>query len=290
MNSSTPKNFATLMVEINASIWPDGPPENLKDPIKDSEGNIIAPSPLRMLYMEGMTTIAMAVPCERLRNADVHEFGMTLFKTGMTVVAEPRGIITRVYTIANGNWDDPVFYTDKEWPEPEAWGMNILNQWQNPENAGVTPPLTMGLHRAETSLDRDVNSNVIGRARTGIFAKEDGRVWVAPWMQSNERLVIEWKGLKKEWNDHDLVNDGLDYRKALKLFVQFAYERDFGDERKAAIFYSQRPPALPSGHFADALADLIVECQNRMRRTPAPHQSKEVRDRVPTEINDDALP
>lgn len=283
------KTFLQLRAEINASIWPSGVAENLADPLRDADDNVIAPAPLTMLYQEAMATIAKWVPCEQTNPTDVINFSMTYFKMGMTAISERPGVVKRIYTIAGGEWTDPVFYTQMEWPEPENWARNLLTQYQDPANALVLPPLPKGFKRAESTTDRNEAGDLIGRARHGIWAIHDRRIWVAPWIQSNEQLVVEWHGIKKQWNDDDLVNDDQDYRKAVKLYVQYGYERDYGDAAEAARIHQRLPDGRMVGTFDEALADLIHECRERTKVQKQYDQARDERPRMAAELEDDEV-
>lgn len=264
------KSFLQLRTEINASIFPDGAPENLADPLRDGDGNPIAPAPLTMLYIEALAEIAKWVPCERATNVNVIKFCNTFWNCGMTVVEVPHGVVNRVYTIASEdgvfNWCDAVFYRQAEWPQPECEARQLLWDIQIPANTGMRV-LPMGFKQAESSTDFDINDTQVGRARGGVWAIHDRRLWLTPWLQSNEKLVLEWTGIKKTWNDDDLVNDDQDYRKAVKLYVQYGYERDYGDPALADI-HRRLPDGRLAGTFDEALADLIWECRERTKVQP----------------------
>jgi hypothetical protein len=109
---------------------------------------------------------------------------------------------------------------------------------------------------------------------------------LAPWIQSNELVVIEWDGIKEYWSDGDLVNPEIHYRKAVKLYVQFAYERDFGQLDRAAAFSN-------NGHMGQydlALGDLIHECNERTKlRADDSANTHLERNRLCDELADDAI-
>lgn len=271
------KSFLQLRTEINASVWPSGVPENLKDPLKDDSGNIIAPAPLTMLYIEALSEISKWVPCERTTNTNIHRFCNTYFKCGMSVVEAPRGIIGRVYTVVRDEttaFCSPVFYRQEPWPTPEHWARNLLAQWAEPTDS-VPPTLPLGFVRADDTTDRYESGNLVGRSYTGIWARQDNKIYVAPWIQSTEALVIEWKGIKTTWTDDDLVSEDQDFRKAVKLYVQYGYERDYGDAQEADKLHRRSPDGRMVGTFDEALADLIWECRERTKVHPAEPQFDE---------------
>lgn len=265
------KTFLQLRTELNAAIFASGVPENLLDDLTDGNGNAIAPAPLTQIYQEALAEIAKWVPCERTRNVNAIKFCNTYYSCGMTVVEAPRGIVNRMYTLASedgvDNWCDPVFIRPEEWPAAQCAARN--NPWNVgvPENAGQAG-LPLGFKRAESSTDVDINAVQVGRARTGIYSRHDEKLWVSPWLQSNEKLVYEWTGIKQEWKDDDLVNDEQDYRKAVKLYVQYGYARDYGDPADADRIHRRLPDGRYTGTFDEALADLMWECRERTKKQP----------------------
>lgn len=264
------KSFLQLRTEINASIFPSGVPENLAEPLRDDNGNPIAPAPLTMLYQEALAEVAKWVTCEQKNNPDIVKFCNSYFKCGMTVIDAPNGVVSRLYTVEQdeeGAWCSPVFYRQEEWPVPEQWAQNLLAEWTEPDTTG-RPTLPMGFKRAEASTDRYEAGDEVGRSYTGVWAIHDQKIWIAPWIQSTESVVVEWAGIKSSWKDDDAVNEDQDYRKAVKLYVQSGFERDYGDAAKAKDFKKE---------FGEALADLIWQCRERTKVQPRIPQFRDER-------------
>lgn len=265
-----PKTYAQLKDEIRRQVFASGEAENLVDAHN-------------LIFQEGMADIAKWVECEQERPIDVTPFCASYFKCGMSVVTAPKGIIKRVYTIANDEYCDPVFYEQMDWPGPECMARNLLIEWQQPDTTGL-PVLPLGFKKAEATTDRDANDVIFDRARTGVWAIYDGKIWIAPWIQSNEKVVVEWRGIKTWWSDDDLVNESQDFRKAIKLYLQYGHERDYGDPIKANQIHNP----IKTGTYDEALADLIWQCreETKMRRTT---QCSGERNRTTAELADDVV-
>lgn len=227
-----------LKTSIRADIWASSEAENLVT----AHNNAV---------LEALSQLQKYVPCFRNHHANVTQFCNTFFKCGMTVLAAPPGVIKWVYTLANDDWCDPVVYRQATLVEVECF-RDPCRTYEDPANEGE-PVLPMGFKKAEATTDSDW-----GRARCGLFAIHDGRLYLTPWIQSNETVVVEWSGEKSvvDWTDEDPVSDAIDFRKAVKLYVQFAHERDYGDEARAERFHNR----LNTGHFDEALSDLILRC------------------------------
>lgn len=88
-----------------------------------------------------------------------------------------------------------------------------------PTDEGVSPylpTLPLGYHYPQTSTDSP------RRAFQGIWAIERGKIFVAPWIQSTETIILKWDGIKREWGDTDAVPSD----PKLKLAVQYWVLKD----------------------------------------------------------------
>jgi len=254
-----------LKADIRAQIWASGEPENLVNAHNAH-------------FQEAFAQIAKWVICEREDNVNVIKFEKTFYKNGMTVIPAPRGIVQRVFTVANENFTDPVYVRQRQWPEPESWARNLyLSPLPDFTKAGKLP---VGFGYASAD-----NDSLYGRARTAIWAVYQNNIYIAPWIQSNELVVIEWKGIKTNWEDNDLINPEVMYRAAVKLFVQYAHERDYGSMQEALAFHN---PVSHNGLFDESLGDLIHECRERTKTRDEFPQHNE-RNRLCAEISDDAF-
>jgi len=258
------KTVLQLKTDIRNTIWASGEYENLVT-AHDTH------------FQEAFAEIAKWVTCERDDNVNTYRFEKTFYKNGMTVIPAPRGIVQRVFTVANENFTDPVFVRQRQWPEPESWALNLyLSPAPDFTKAGKLP-LGFGYPTSD-------NDSLYGRARTAIWAVYQGNIYIAPWIQSNELVVVEWKGIKTQWEDNDLINSEIMYRSAVKLFMQYAHERDYGSMADAMAFHNN----THSGLFDEALATLIHECRERLRTHDEFPQTNE-RNRICAEIADDAF-
>jgi hypothetical protein len=259
------RTFGQLRKEIVLQIWPSGAPENLLDRNPEFPN---VPSAIEQLFQEAAGDIAKWSKCEQQNNVNIVNFNKTAYKVGMTILKAPRGAISRVFTVTNADYNNPIFYRQVEWPLPETWSRHIAQ-------SGVTvvgfPRLPLGYMPADASTD-----SLCGRSRVGIWCIHQGNIFIAPWIQSTERVVIEWNGIKEFWMDDDIVtNEAQDYRKALMLYVQYAFERMYGSLEKAAVYLVRRPGMTDTGLYADALADLMWQCDQETKVRETPHYNNE---------------
>jgi hypothetical protein len=116
--------------------------------------------------------------------------------------------------------------------------------------------LPMGFKYPESSTD-----SLYGRATFGFWAIEGRRLFIGPWLQSDESLAVEWNGIKRDWAESDIINTttaedsfpwGPDVQRAIRLFCQQDRPQDFVDGKALAAKWTQ--------DWLTARADLMYEC------------------------------
>lgn len=260
------KTVKQLKDQVRQTIWASGEAENL----------VTAHD---VHFQQAFSDIAQWVECERDDNVNVIEFCKTNYKMGMTIVPKPPGIVTRVWTVANRNFDDPVFLRQALWPEPETWARNLF-LFQSPAFGTVTP-LPLGFQNATSA-----NDSAYGRARTGIWSIYQNNIYIAPWIQSNELIVIEWKGIKEKWEDTDLINPEIMYAAAVQAFMQHAHDRDYGEMDRALYFYNANTTPA-TGVYAELRGNLMWECRERTKLRKTLSTGAIERNRLCAELADD---
>jgi tartrate-resistant acid phosphatase type 5 len=266
------KTASQLLQDIRTQVWADMEPENLIDIHNEH-------------FQEALAEIAEKVDCERDKNVNIIDFCKTFSKCGMTIVPEPNGVIFRVSTIVKEDFCDPVYYREVPWPLPEFFGKWAMAKMRT---IPVFPKtLDLGYHLSDKAQDTPC-----GRARVGIWAKHRGNIYLAPWIQSVESVMIEWDGVKDKWEDEDPVNSSQAYKRAVRLYWQFLHEDNFGDKKMAATI---NDVSVPSGRgtYNRALADLMYECERKkkVRETAVdPYTPALVRATISPIIEDLGLP
>lgn len=278
--------YDELVDETLRMAFPEGAYENLQ-------------AVHRSFINEALFDLQLAVPCFNQNHTDTYPHCATYFNCGMTVVPKPEGQILSVYTIdkinpdtgkedteADDDWCAKVFYAQVDWCQLKAYSRlcercsgtniaavadaiasNFFGIWRRkrayprPTDEGfeALPTLPMGFHYPQAS------TNAGGRSPSGVWANYRGRIYIAPWIEETETLVIEWNGKKRKWSGSDLVEDDPNFRKAVRLSLQVQHERSFGDDpgKLQRLMY-----ALNGGpDEAGVIPMLIHECneQNRKR-------------------------
>jgi hypothetical protein len=234
--------FLALLTQLRAEIWPDGEAKTLRTAHTG-------------YFKAALTDLQKWIPELQQHNTTVYERCERLWEDAKTVVTAPNGIVTRVFTITNEEWRDKVWYQSSNFLMIERWAKTL---WEavTPENTGFTA-LNFGFKYEEAEVDSD-----IGRARVGIWCIHRGNLYVAPWLQSNEKLVIEWEGVKTSWVDADQLDDDLwsnDVQEGLKLYILWQHEFYFGDRIQARELERV---------YREKLSDLMVVFRDRTKQQP----------------------
>ena len=128
-------------------------------------------------------------------------------------------------------------------------------QFQVPTDQGIDPSLPtlpLGYHYPQTSTDKKH-----GRARAGRWAIERGKLFIAPYIQSTETILIMWDGIKTRWADGDQVTDNPTVFRAVCAFLKEEHERKWGHDYAAA--------AEASKQFLQDRQELWYDCREQTR-------------------------
>lgn len=214
------QTYADFKTEMRRDLWPGGEPERLRQPHD-------------RFFLAAMMDLQRNVPCLRQNNVTLFQFCNTYWERFKSVMEMPKGKVIRIYTIANSNWEDRVWYRSGNFHEIENWADTLVNL-RKPGQTNV-PSLPQGFRYP----NRDANSEE--RARTGMWAIHNHRLYIAPQIQSNETVVMEWSGEKSVWADADPVATvsgwwTQEVKEAIKAYVMWRHELFYGDKSAAAVF------------------------------------------------------
>lgn len=268
-----------LKAELQPMLWPAGEASNL----------ITAH---RAMYPECLIDLQQAVECLTINNVTTYPQCNTLFSCGITVLDAPQGRIRRLYVIDRINqstgkedasvpldWCSKIDYRQVDYSDLDKYLNKDLAEsngfwwWFNslfiaapifpwicgqrkvvypaPTDAGLAnaPILPLGYHYGQPSTDSEQ-----GRSFFGLWAIKGGQLFVGPWIQSTEMIVVEWDGLKRLWADTDMVPNDPMVKEAVKYYIWWQnaarYERDYDFAESCKEQYNR------------LVAQLIYECQN----------------------------
>lgn len=285
----TPYTFGQLKADVRASAFPDGEAENL----------IAAHD---KLFIEAIMDIQQNCKAYQQNNSQIVKFCNTYFQCGMTVFQAPRGVIKKLSTFAQidancqpdpdapTNWCDEVVYSRVPWHklvklldtklqcacQTPFTGLNgisfpmcqkLLGQaYPAPTDADYVgfPELPLGFHYPQTSTDLPY------RADIGIWALQNNNIYLAPWINSTEIILLEWDGLKRDWTDNDWVDTEYEplLEKAVKHYVLMVHFRDYERDQEMAAIHEMEYHGnlLKGGNIIGALPNLIREANEETRQ------------------------
>lgn len=261
--------FAEFKLAIRRDIWPTG-----------EASNLVAAH--NKAFVDALVDLQQVVPCLQQDNVDLVPACSSFYHCGLTVLQAPRGNIKKVSVIDK---TDPV--THKEDPAlPDNYCDEVpLNQvdachvrrylaargntccglgfffgldpflcgkaFPIPTDAGLPAglkPLPLGYHYAQTSTDRVLTNGQGFRARMGIWAIERGKIFIAPWIQSTETVIIVWDGIKRTWADGEEVDSDPLLSLAVAEYVRglhaTRYDKDEAEFVRAREAYLEAKSAL----------------------------------------------
>lgn len=233
------QTYAQFKTKLRARIWPGREPANLV-------------APHDAMFQTAMLELQKWVPCMKEYNVSTYETADRKWDGAKTRVQMPNGQIRRVYTLAGGldRWRDKVYYRSSNVKEMECWARRLVDAETPP-----LPDLGYGVRAENVSSDWS-----LGRARQGIWAHYRGKLFLAPWLQTTEMLVVEWDGEKQEWQESDGVDPRMwraDAEMAVELYVKWRHERSYGDPAFAREIKID---------FDKVLADLMHWCRENTRQ------------------------
>jgi len=241
--------FADLVTELRGDIWPEGVPESLAAPINKN-------------FEAAVTHLQRYIPCLQTRNINRYPQCSTYFQGGKTVIDAPKGRINKVYTILDQAGEEvyPALFKQVTKDELDCNSLKLLSLVYPPKNLS-SESLPMGFKYPEADSDYKVDGDgdkkatKHGRAVIGQWAVDKGRIYISPWINSDEVVVVEWDGVKTRYNSEDAVIEDIDFKRAVKLFVQREVARDFDNDYERYKYMTL--------DFDMAMGDLIHECKKQ---------------------------
>lgn len=115
------------------------------------------------------------------------------------------------------------------------------------------PGLPLGHHyQPQASTD-----SRYGRSKHGVWSLERGRIYIAPWLQSTETVIVEWDGIKADWDALDIVVDNAQLKRAVRYYVLWNHLKDYERDDVAA--------AQAEKDWIMALRGLMRDCREETR-------------------------
>lgn len=247
--------WSTLVDAVKLAVFPELEAENL---VANHDRYVL----------NGVIDLQLKVQCLQINRQDSIPFCSTFYHCGATVFNAPRGFIHQLYTTDNAECCDKVVYRpttkghiDCMLSEAIACATEVDHPYQMYEafNTYYAYP-DVGMACVEYARG-DVDKAC--RAEDGWFTLYRGELWVYPHINSDETIMLVWDGVKRDWEDIDLVDDDPDVRQALELYLGYmAALKEDCDREKYLVLKNE---------YDTKVADMMWNCEKEMRlprRTP----------------------
>lgn len=240
--------YSTFRQSVMTEVFPETEAENLV-------------ARHRQWFLNGLIEMQMKVPCLQLNHTDQIGACATYYHCGATVFDAPRGLILNLSTISTDDCCDKVGYDSATKDEidcliAEAVACDDIEHPYQMYYSGVQWYDYPGIDQSCFDYPgADVNKPC--RARSGKFALYRGQMWVYPHIDANETILLEWDGIKREWDDADLIDDDPKLREAMAMYMLMMVAwRDDHDTSDYALAKTQ---------YDDKVADMIWVCGREQR-------------------------
>lgn len=273
-----PYTFAQLKTAVLADAFPDGEARSLK--------------PLhKKIIVEALIDLQQWIPQLQVNNTWIIPFCGTYFQCGFSVFHAPRGKINRVstYVRLDGscnedstepvNWCSEVQYSRVPYLALEKHldktlrcrcGCGLLSMlnipllqckktlasaYPAPDDAAYAcfPELPLGFHYPSDATDLRY------RATVGAWALQHNRIYLAPWINSSEIVLIEWDGIKRDWQDSDVVEVEFDplLNKAVRHYLLMHHFGELERDGEAFAYHKLQYEGAPGNGTIGAREALI---------------------------------
>lgn len=245
------KTFSALKTELRAIIFPAG-----------EASNLVAAHD--HFFLDALIDLQTFVECLQQDNTSVFPQCSTFYNCGLTVIDAPRGNIKKVGVIGSTSEDAVDWCSEAEYLQVSPVAIReylnrsvqcgyclptffsliqnscIKGYYPAPTDADVPaglPILPLGYHYPQTSTD-----NTYGRAMHGFWGIERGKIFIAPYIQSDEHVSVKWDGIKRTWTEADIIDEDPMLASALMEYVRWQhadkYEKDEAEAVRAMGAYN----------------------------------------------------
>lgn len=273
--------WGELKTDLRLSLWPIGEAPELVVPHDK-------------IFLDAIMDLQEWVKCLQQDNTNLYPACSTYYHCGLTVFDAPRGAIKKLSVVAQTTADsdpdycDEIEYRQVAYKDIEKYLRALSLGRFGPLSfpfasffcldsaacrkpiapvatdvglpAGLTP-LKLGFHYPQGSTDRPY------RSRSGVWAIERGKIWIAPWInvvEYPETVILKWDGIKRTWSDEDPIDPDPDLASAIEEFVRSEHARKYDRDMEVAESAGQA--------YQNARMKLIRQCREETR----------IRDREPS--------
>lgn len=235
--------YAQFSAAVRAKVFPEGEAENLV-PLNKNR------------VLDALIDLQMKIPCLQTRHQDCHTQSDTFWNCGATVFDAPRGYIQSLLTTPTNdpcaiNRFRPVPPHELQCFLEELKLCGKIDVPSQTYDSSVYPILYESDMYNAAAIDASCNPG------DGVFSLIDGRIWLFPFINSGETIVLEWDGIKREFSDGDTVTYDRATTYMVELYVEAEAKRKDDCDEKAYL------AALAK--YIEKVGDAIWNCRKERR-------------------------
>lgn len=219
------QTFDLFVSSITQTVFPEGEAENL---IRNH----------RQYIIDSLIDLQQKVPCLRVQHRDRRSMANTFLDCGASVTDAPRGFIGQVYAVTQDNCCAKRYFQPIDHDE-------MLQLLADNRHCGTTLEPTYYYYIEDYGYldypaygclyygDSSGATDSSYRPTTSYVSIHNGLLYLFPWLQSNEVLVIEWDGIKRNWKDGDEVTFDREVQDAVEHYLDYksGYREDADAQR-----------------------------------------------------------
>lgn len=195
--------YLEFVTSVKSMVFPDREAPNL--------------IPVHTRYvLSGLVELQKKIPQLRTRNFELFSFGDTFFRCRVSVVPKPDGPIVRAFTYTKPDHCDAIFYRPVT---RELMEFLLAREQCHPDD-----PIPVGSPEGEPPEDiyhQEAITDKGFRACYGFYAVLGNQIYVWPHLESVEYLAVEWSGIKKSYQNTDVMPFDTDIQEAVELYVLY---------------------------------------------------------------------
>lgn len=260
--------FGELYLEVSRNVWPEGEARNLR--------------PLhKKIMVDALIDLQKKIECLQTKNIENIGHDATFFYCGSSAFGAPEGFVKNLRTI-------PDLLHTRDWRQCDVvWAQPMSRQTfeckletasrcgDSLMGCGCATPITMPYgyyanygyemvypyHELPIGLMfPDALTDKACRARERWFAMWNRYIYTYPVIQSNELLILEWQGIKRNWQDDSII-PYLDEAGDVDRQVVLAIEHFLLTEKAKRDDCDNATTTLMRTEYNRIVAELIWQCR-----------------------------
>lgn len=256
--------YEVFKERVKEIVFPEGEAENLV-------------STHNSYIVEALINLQTNIPCLRENNVDVYTKEDVREQCNADFVTGPRGVIQAVYAFLPGSDCARYFYDARNQAFVDCWMAKQSCVTCNDQTDDDEPSITRSpeCHTemagdtacASPYEEADEDDSTFQGSKRYYAIGPNQKLILAPRFPCGYKVVVHWEGVKRSYDESDVLPDDMDLITTVAKFVEGQKALRLDKDRE--LYERLMHPVV--GEFTVAKAAMVVRC-NRERRTPDQRQ------------------